>query len=65
MHLGIALLCLGSAAILLLGGSGLLLWVAYQFLSQSLGPLAATLVSGLALLLLGGLLAWLAARLAR
>lgn len=65
VRLGIALLCLGSAATLLLGGIGLLLWVGYQLLSQSLGPLAATLLSSLGLILLGGVFAWLSARLAR
>ncbi len=65
LRLGVAILCLGGAALLLLGGSGLLLWAAYQLLSQSLGPLAAAVASAVAMIVLGGILAWLSVRLTR
>ncbi len=65
VRLGIALLCLGSAALMLLGGVGLLLWAGFQLLSQSVGPLAAAFASSLILILLGGIFAWLSARLTR
>ena len=60
-----ALLCLGAAALLLVGGTGLVLWAAYQFVSQFLGSLAAAALVGLLLIAAGGMLAWWSTRLNR
>lgn len=53
------------AALLTLAGAGLCLWALQQWMQSVAGPGAASLVTGLAALLLAGLTAWTARRLSR
>lgn len=65
MRTGIGLACLLVAALLGFVGVGVCLWAAYQGLIAPLGPVSAALVIGVLLLLLAGLMVWIALRLTR
>ena len=62
---GMGLAILAAAGLLVLMGLGFCLWAAYQGLAGQLGPVNAAYLIGLVMLLLAGLMAWIAIRLSR
>ena len=65
LRTGIGIACLGVASLMLLLGLGLCLWGAYLWLAVSLQPAGATVLIGVASLILAGGLVWMAIRLGR
>jgi hypothetical protein len=65
MRTGVGLAILAAASFLALMGLGVCLWAAYQGLAGQLGPVNAAFLIGILMLLLAGLMAWTAIRLAR
>ena len=65
MRTGMGLVILAAASLLALMGLGFCLWAAYQGLAGQLGPVNAAFLIGILMLLLAGLMAWTAIRLAR
>ncbi len=59
---GYGLGLIGAIVLLIAVGSGLLLWACYQYLSALIGPAATALVTGIAALILAGVLAWIVRR---
>lgn len=64
-RLGLSLALLGTAGTLGLGGMGLILWAVYLYLALILNPPTATLMTGIATMLVSGGLVWSARRLSR
>jgi len=65
MRAGVGLAMVAVAAMLVFVGLGFCLWAAYQGLVVQLGPVNAALMVGVLMLLLAGLMAWIAIRLTR
>ena len=65
MRAGAGLAALLVAALLGFAGLGFCLWAAYQGLVVQLGPLDAALAVGVLMLLLAGIMTWIAIRLGR
>jgi hypothetical protein len=65
MRAGVGLAMVAVAALLVFGGLAFCLWAVYQGLVAQLGPVNAALVVGVLMLLLAGLMAWIAIRLSR
>ena len=65
MRLGGGLALAVLAVLLGILGLGLLLWALFQALAAAWGPVVAALVTGAGALVLAGVVAWTAARLAR
>jgi hypothetical protein len=65
MRTGAGLAILAVAGLLVFVGLGLCFWVAYQGMAAQLGSTNAALLIGVLMLLLAGLMAWIAIRLTR
>ena len=65
MRTGVGLAALVVAALLVFAGLGFCLWATYQGLVAQVGPINAALIVGGLMLLLAGLMAWIAIRLTR
>lgn len=65
MRTGVGLACLAGAALLAFLGIGFMLWAAYQGLVLQLGAVNAALMIGVVMLILAGVMAWIARRLTR
>lgn len=64
-RLGLSLALLGTAGVLLTVGVALIMWALYLYLAMALGPPTATLITGIATILMAGGLVWSASRLSR
>jgi len=65
MRAGAGLAAILVAALLAFAGLGFCLWAAYQGLVARVGPVDAAVAIGLIMLLLAGVMAWIAIRLNR
>lgn len=65
MRAGAGLAALAVAALLVFVGLGFCLWAVYQGLLVQVGAVNAALAVGVLMLLLAGLMAWIAIRIAR
>ena len=65
MRTGVGLAALAVAALLLAVGMGFCLWAAYLGLLAQVGSVNAALIIGVLMILLAGLMAWIAIRLSR
>lgn len=65
MRTGVGLVCVGSAALLLVAGLGFCLWALFQWLAAIVGMQMAALLVGVLLVVIGGGLIWVAIRLNR
>ena len=65
MRTGAGLAAVAVAALLLAAGLGFCLWAAYQGLVAQVGSVNAALIIGVLMILMAGLMAWIAIRLNR
>jgi hypothetical protein len=64
-RLGLSLALLGTAGTLALAGVSLIMWALYLYLAIILSPPTATLITGIIILLVAGVLVWTARRFSR
>lgn len=65
MRTAIAVGCVTAIVVLVVVGVGFCAWAGYQYLVVLLGPVTASLICGLVIISIAGVLAWLTNRLIR